>query len=377
VADGLSLFTEQGQIHWIAQVFVAVLATLLINFVKAFFIRRLAAKAEKSRNVWDDALVAAVDQPLTLAIWIVGLAFAADIILVETETAIFEAVDPIRDVGVIGALAWALIRLIGHAEANFKRRHRELEEGADETTIEALSKLLRLTVVITAGLVVLQTLGFSISGVLAFGGIGGIAVGFAARDLLANFFGGLMVYLDKPFNKGDWVRSPDRNIEGVVEQIGWRLTVIRTFDKRPLYVPNSVFNQVSLENPSRMSHRRIFETIGIRYEDIDKMDGITRDVKAMLEQHPEIDDTETMIVNFNTFSDSSIDFFVYTFTHTTNWIHYHEVKHDVLLRIADIIAEHGAEIAFPTSTIHLAEDARTPMAPQSPVEATTTGGEGR
>ena len=377
MADGLSFFTEQGQIHWIAQVFVAVLATLLINFVKAFFIRRLATKAEKSRNVWDDALVAAVDQPLTLAIWIVGLALAADIILVETETAIFEAVDPIRDVGVIGALAWALIRLIGHAEANFKRRHRELEEGADETTIEALGKLLRLTVVITAGLVVLQTLGFSVSGVLAFGGIGGIAVGFAARDLLANFFGGLMVYLDKPFNKGDWVRSPDRNIEGVVEQIGWRLTMIRTFDKRPLYVPNSVFNQVSLENPSRMSHRRIFETVGIRYEDIDKMDGITRDVKAMLEKHDEIDDTQTMIVNFNTFSDSSIDFFVYTFTHTTNWVHYHEVKHDVLLRIAGIIAEHGAEIAFPTSTIHLAEDAKTAMAPQSPVEATSAGGEGR
>ena len=119
--------------------------------------------------------------------------------------------------------------------------------------MDAMAKLLRLSVIITAGLVVLQTLGFSISGVLAFGGVGGIAVGFAARDLLANFFGGLMIYLDRPFSVGDWVRSPDRNIEGTVERIGWRLTVIRTFDKRPLYVPNSVFANIAVENPSRMA----------------------------------------------------------------------------------------------------------------------------
>ncbi|WP_258868179.1 mechanosensitive ion channel family protein [Alkalilimnicola ehrlichii] len=126
-------------------------------------------------------------------------------------------------------------------------------------------------VIVIAGLVVLQTLGISIAGVLAFGGVGGIAVGFAARDLLANFFGGLTVYLDRPFSVGDWIRSPDREIEGTVERIGWRQTRIRTFDLRPLYVPNSTFNSIALENPSRMSNRRIFETIGIRYNDADKM----------------------------------------------------------------------------------------------------------
>jgi len=84
--------------------------------------------------------------------------------------------------------------------------------------------LLRASIVITAALVILQNLGFSISGVLAFGGVGGIAVGFAAKDLLANFFGGLTVYMDRPFVVGDWVRSPDKNIEGTVEHIGWRLT---------------------------------------------------------------------------------------------------------------------------------------------------------
>jgi len=223
----------------------------------------------------------------------------------------------------------------------------------DETTASAVTKLLRVSVVITAFLVLLQTLGYSISGVLAFGGIGGIAVGFAARDLLANFFGGLMIYMDRPFDVGDWIRSPDKEIEGTVENIGWRLTRIRTFDKRPLYVPNAIFTSISVENPSRMTHRRIKETIGIRYDDAGKMRDIISAVKEMLQNHDEIDSNQTLIVNFNEFAPSSLDFFIYTFTKTTNWIKFHEVKEDVMLKIIDIIEAHGAECAFPTSTVHI------------------------
>jgi len=195
----------------------------------------------------------------------------------------------------------------------------------------------------------------SISGVLAFGGIGGIAVGFAAKDLLANFFGGLVIYMDRPFKVGDWIRSPDRDIEGTVVKIGWRLTEIRTFDQRPLYVPNSAFSTIALENPSRMLNRRIYETIGIRYDDIQEMHAIVASVKAMLQGHPAIAQDKTMIVNFNAFNASSVDFMVYTFTKTTNWVEFHEIKQAVLLEIAGIIRDHGAEIAYPTQTLHVAE----------------------
>ena len=118
-----------------------------------------------------------------------------------------------------------------------------------------------------------------------------------------------MIYLDRPFTIGDWIRSPDREIEGTVESIGWRLTVVRTFDKRPLYIPNSVFTTLTVENPSRMSNRRIKETIGIRYQDANKMGEIVAEVKSMLEQHDEIDTSQTLIVNFNAYSSSSLDFF--------------------------------------------------------------------
>ena len=261
-------------------------------------------------------------------------------------------VQPVRKVGAILLFSWFFIRFIRLAEVRLIDPA-GISTSMDHATVSAFAKLLRLSIIITVSLVVLQSLGYSISGVLAFGGIGGIAVGFAAKDLLANFFGGLMIYMDRPFKVGDWIRSPDKNIEGVVEDIGWRLTRIRTFDKRPLYVPNATFASISVENPSRMSNRRIYETVGVRYCDIDTLSVILVDVRQMLEQHPEIDTKQTLMVNFNKMAESSLDFFVYTFTKTTNWEHFHKVKEDVLFKVAKIIQQHNAQVAFPTSTLHL------------------------
>ena len=342
-----------GSNSWVAQVFIVVFLTLLISFLQKRILGKLLAKLQETRIYWDDALVDAARRPLTILIWIIGLSFAAEIVSNESGAVIFNAIDPVRDVGVIFTFAWFLVRFIKRTEENIVLKKEARGEEIDRTTADTIAKLLRISVIITALLVMVQTLGFSISGVLAFGGIGGIAMGFAAKDLLANFFGGLMIYMDRPFNVGDWIRSPDRDIEGTVENIGWRLTRIRTFDKRPLYVPNSVFATIAVENPSRMTNRRIKETIGIRYDDVGKMEAIIDDVKKMLQKHEDIDANQTLIVNFNEFASSSLDFFIYTFTKTTNWIRFHEVKQDVLLKVIGIVESHGAECAFPTSTVHI------------------------
>ncbi|MBK8162319.1 MAG: mechanosensitive ion channel [Gammaproteobacteria bacterium] len=142
-------------------------------------------------------------------------------------------------------------------------------------------------------------------------------------------------------------------IEGTVEYIGWRHTRVRAFNKNPIYVPNALFTNIVVENPTRMTNRRIKETVGIRYDDIAQMDAIVTDIQAMLKSHPEIDTTQTLIVNFSTFGPSSLDILIYTFTKTKEWVRYHEVKQDVLLKVAEIIARNGAEIAFPTRTLHL------------------------
>jgi MscS family membrane protein len=334
-------------------VVTVIVAVVAINVVAHYLLRHIEKLAARSPAVWDDALIQATRKPLTLILWVMGAAYASRIVHQHSGTPVPDFVMPARDTFVILALAWFLWRLIGNAARSILARSAETGKAVDRTTVDALSKLGRVSVVILAALVILQTLGFSISGVLAFGGIGGIAMGFAAKDMLANFFGGLTIYLDRPFTVGEWIRSPDKEIEGTVEYIGWRHTRVRAFNKNPIYVPNALFTTIVVENPTRMTNRRIKETIGIRYADLDKMAAIVADVKAMLQAHPEIDTGATLIVNFNQFGASSLDFFIYTFTRTVEWVHYHEVKQDVLLKIAAIIRAHGAEIAFPTRTLHL------------------------
>ncbi len=335
---------------WLWEVFVTVLLTLLAALLARVVLARLERRAALTRNLWDDALLRAVKQPVILLIWLLGANIVLEIIGESSDAAIFDMASDAREVLVAVLVTWFLVRLVLEIEQRLVDEH---DGDVDVTTVHAIGKLVRVAVVITGALVVMQSLGYSISGVLAFGGIGGIAVGFAAKDMLANFFGGLMVYLDRPFAVGDWIRSPDKNIEGTVEEIGWRQTRIRTFDKRPLYVPNATFTQISVENPSRMLNRRIYETIGVRYSDARQVGTIVEDVKAMLKGHEAIDTDQTLIVNFNGFGPSSLDFFIYTFTKTTNWVEFHVIKQDVLLRVLEIIHGHDADVAFPTRTLHI------------------------
>lgn len=338
------------------KVFVVVVATLIGAYILKTIIDKLVKKTETTQTLWDDALLGSLQQPVRWFVWLMGLSFAVEIVFPgNTTTDEPTLIEKVRMVVCAAGIAWFLVRFISRAEGNLMDPRYTDNKPLDETSVRAIAKLLRISVIITASLVGLESIGISISGVLAFGGIGGLAVGFAAKDLLANFFGGLMVYLDRQFAVGDWIRSPDQNIEGTVEDIGWRLTRIRTFDKRPLYVPNSTFTHISVENPSRMTNRRIYETVGVRYDDAGKLPAIVKDVEAMLRSHPDIDLDQTLMVNFNAFASSSLDFFVYTFTKTTVWTEYHQIKQDVLFKILQIIESHGAECAFPTSTIHIPE----------------------
>jgi len=337
---------------------------LLVGLVGHFLITRLVKQlhrvAEHSKTRWDNVLADAIVRPSEWAMWLViaylslGLLGGAD----QFRDLLRQA----ADTGLILFLGWVAQRALAGIETELLAEHRGKRQSDERATIRATVRLARISLWIILALMILQSLGVSVSGLLAFGGIGGIAVGFAARDLLANFLGGLSIYLDRPFTVGDWIRSPDREIEGTVEEIGWRMTRIRTFDQRPLYVPNSIFASVALENPSRMNNRRIYETLGIRYEDAACMAPIVADVKAMLESHEDIDLGRTLIVNFVSCGPSSLDFFIYTFTKTTDWVTFHAIKQDVLLQVLGIIESHGAEVAFPTRTVLLGGDPALPMA---------------
>ncbi len=342
-----------GQV-WLLLVISILLVTAIADVVQRRVLKTIHLYLEKKEQVWLDSFVDAARAPVSFFIWVTGtiLALTTLILQLEIYVGMVDYINAFKNTILTLSVGWFVIRLVQRLETHLKV-FAEGDDRLDEVTVEALAKIIKLFAFILTGLFFLNAFGVSLTGLLAFGGVGGIAIGFAAKDLLGNVFGGLMLYLDKPFKVGEWIRSPDRQIEGTVEHIGWRMTTVRTFDKRPLYIPNGIFANIAIENPSRMTNRRIKETMGVRYADVHKMREIIKAVKNMLQNHPEIDTRQTLIVNFNQFNASSLDFFIYTFTKTTNWIRYHEIKEDVLLNISDIVEAHGAEMAFPTRTLHI------------------------
>jgi len=351
----LSEFLSQniGIELWMASLIVIALITIAVNQVAQVLLRHATTVTERTASVWDDALVQTASRPVLAAMWVIGASVMARVVQRQVDEPFLADAMALRDVVLIICAAWFLLRFVGKVGNDIIGARLQRGEEVDHTTVDALGKLARLVTLIVAILMAAQTLGFQITGLLALGGVGGIAVGFAAKDLLANFFGGLTIYLDRPFAVGEWIRSPDKSLEGTVEYISWRHTRIRAFNKNPIYVPNAVFTNIVVENPSRMSHRRIKETIGLRYQDFAVVPAVVDDIRAMLQEHPEIDATQTLIVNFSAFASSSLELMIYTFTKTTQWVKYHAVKQDVLLRIGQIVESHGAEIAFPTRTVHL------------------------
>lgn len=340
------LQTSQYLKGWDNSVIFITLASLIAWVIWRFVYNHLSNISEKTKFHWDDLILHALKTPISTLIWCWPATISLGLLLDDNIQSKFSWLATSKKLMLAAVFIWILIRLAINIEQYLLQ-----DKSRDETTIQAASKVARLIILTIGLLTVMQTLGVSLRGLLTFGGVGGLIVGLAAKDLLSNFFGGLMIYFDRPFKVGEWIRSPDREIEGTVERIGWRMTIIRTFDKRPLYVPNSVFSNIIVENPSRMKNRRIYETIGLRYQDADKMATIVVQVREMLENHEDIDAQQTLIVNFNAFGASSLDFFIYTFTETINWVRYHEVKQDVMLKVMDIIHQNGADIAYPTRTL--------------------------
>jgi len=344
--------------RWLIQILFFLGFGFLLNWLASSFYSRLQPKLTLTTRIWDESLLNALYKPSQVLIWLMVFSYVVAVVAskLTVEQYLNFYIVLFRELFVLFILFWFVMRFITNLENASYAATAKKPTSRDKTNVRAVSQLVRAVVIVVVILTVMQTLGISISTLLAVGGIGGIAIGFAAKDTLANFLGGMMIFLDRPFSVGDWVRSPDREIEGTVEHIGWRLTIIRTFDKRPLYVPNGVFSTISLENPSRMFNRRIKTVIGLRYQDALKISAILRDIETMLRQHPEIDTNQTLMVNLFEFGSSSLNFFIYTFTKTINWVDFQAIQQDVFLKAIDIIAQHGAACAFPTTTLNFADE---------------------
>ncbi|OHV13065.1 mechanosensitive ion channel family protein [Kushneria phosphatilytica] len=342
---------------WILLPGLLLLVAVIIDLGLYYLMSRLEHRLRRSPRRWDDPIIHGLRVPLRIWIWLTAL-----IVSIGVAGSHFGIDTMARYLSLIGALitllllAWGGIRLLRRLEQRLVFPPANCHAKAvDATSASAVTKIGGAALIVTVTLIGLQLLGVSMSSILAMGGFGGLVIGFAARDVMANFFGGMVVHLDKPFVVGDWIRSPERQIEGIVEDIGWRLTTIRTFAGPPLYVPNAWFSQISVETPTRMHSRRLWERVGIRYQDADAIEGITGDIRRMLSENEDIDPDELITINFIHYGDYSLEIMLYAFTGVTDWQRFHEIKQAILLKVRDIIHEHGAELALPMSQLYLPE----------------------
>lgn len=227
----------------------------------------------------------------------------------------------------------------------FALKYAESHFSTIRPVLPILNRILTILLVIIFGMVILQTLGVDIMPLLAFGGIGAAAIGFASKDIIANLCSGLMIYLTRPFAVGEWILLPEKNVEAIIEEIGWSQTTVRDKEKRPIYLPNQIFSQQYIINTSRMSHRRIKEKLSIRYTDFSKMRDLSRHLKQMALANPQIDTTLPVLIYFTAVHGNTIELEVDVYTKAINYEEYLAIKQEFLIATFEIINKEAKPIS--------------------------------
>lgn len=350
-------FVDNFNQHWdnLAYAVLVVLGTLVVTLVIHLILRKRYKRQNRSRHIWRDAVLGALNAPLQCVVWIIGLSIAVDALSVGGHMPILAKVfPPARDVAAIVTAAWFLVRVTRRSVRNLHWRALAQGKHFDETAADAIGKLVCALIIVIAALIVMQVLGFSIASLLTFGGVLGIALGFAAQGLAANLLGGITIYASRPFSVGEYIIFPGTTLMGEVEHIGWRATRVLGFNGKPFYVPNAKFNTETIINHSRMAYREIAEYVYVRLEDIDKVAAIVADVQRMIKEHKGLHH-DFFMFNFDGYGDHELKLFLYTYTIATSYVGYKATKADALLKIAAIVHDHDAELAVPINHVLMPE----------------------
>lgn len=341
--------------------FDLVLAFLLIlagfaarAILNAVVIHRLEGLAGKTETEADDEAVKALVYPLGMILPVAGVYLGLRRLL-RVVPAWVDNGDRVFMVVSVLVVTWTAFKMADAGAVLLKELADKTDSRLDDQIVPLLRKTTKAFIAVLAFVLIAQNLGYSVSGLLAGLGIGGLALAMASKDTLANLFGSLMILIDRPFHVGDWITFPGG--DGVVEEIGLRSTRVRTFAKTVVSIPNQELANATVENHSLMPKRRIKYTVGVQYDStVDQVKTLVARIEEYLKSNPDIDQ-EFMLVKFTEFNASSLDIFVYCFTLTTDWTKHLQVKQDVNLRVMELVEELGMGIAFPTRTVHLVKEA--------------------
>jgi MscS family membrane protein len=339
-------------IRW-AIVFILVLMFVLFRKKVIKIISKFVAIVAKKLKIDDvDGLIKKVEPPIRMIFAIFGVWLALNILNLNVR--IYAFFSTVFKMLVAFSFFWLLFQISDAIIEFFEDRSEFENKNVSKTLFTLIRNALKTIIIIIGTITIIDLWGYNVGALLTGLGLGGLAFALAAQDTLANFFGSLMIMLDRPFVIGDWILTP--TVEGTVEDIGFRSTKVRTFAQAVVSVPNSIVSNEPITNWTRMGKRRVHFTLGITYDtDSKKMKEVTKSIRNMLKLHKGVH-PDTIMVYFENFGDSSLNIFIYFFTKTTQWEEYLEVKEQINLELMDILENLDVDVAFPSRSVYIEKE---------------------
>jgi MscS family membrane protein len=325
------------------------LVFILAGIVFTKYILKAVLKVSQKAEL-DKKILLALDPPLRVLFIVLGLYFSLKFL--PLNASLDALIIKLFRTSIIVLLTWGFYNLTG--TYLFAAVGRRLDLEIDEILIPFLSKILRVIIIVLAMSIIAEEWGYNVSGFVAGLGLGGLAIALAAKDALGNIFGGIVIIMDKPFSMGEWISSP--SVEGVVEDISFRSTKVRTFANALVTVPNSTLANEPITNWAKMEKRRISFNLEINNDTpAEKLKNCLEKIRVMLENHPAVH-KDTIFAVFDQFNEGRLAIFFYFFTITTNWGEFLKIKEEINFNIMAILEEEGVSLAFPGRNIYLPND---------------------
>ena len=314
-----------------------------------FIIRKLSKFVLRSKNQIDDAIIDVIEGPLKFLPVVIGFFIASS--YVEFSANVQSFIDLINRSLITIFIFWLLHQLV----IPFSFLIKKFEEKISKPLVDWTLRGLKILIFILGVVAILELWGIKVGPVIAGLGLFGVAVALGAQDLFKNLISGIMILMERRFTIGDIILVSGE-VEGVVEQIGFRSTLVRRFDSTPVMVPNYKFAEQSVTNHTRRHHRRIRWLIGLEYRTtIDQLKRIRDQINSLIKNDENFakNINTSYFVRIDSFSDSSIDMLVQAFTETNDWGEYLKIKEDLAVKIIEIVETNQAGFAFPSQSIYM------------------------
>ena len=314
-----------------------------------FVLSRFESYAKRRGTLISADVMEAIRPPIRFIPVVMGVFFALHYLNLQGDMNVL-AVRLGRTL-VVFVLFWGIYRLLGPLSSSIEK----LRTLLTSAMVDWLVKFLRVAVFAIGVATVLEVWGISIGPVLAGFGLVGVAVALGSQDLFKNLIAGLLILAERRFNIGDWILVDDI-AEGTVESIGFRSTLVRRFDKAPVFVPNAQLSDNAVTNFTGMTHRRIYWVIGIEYgTTIDQLRDIRDSIEDYITNNNEFapPDEVSTFVRIDSLNESSIDMLLYCFTRTTKWGEWLKIKEELAYKVKDIVEGAGAGFSFPSRSLYV------------------------